>query len=281
MKTKHLLFYLLFLAAVFTACEKEDSSLAPAVKMLVTDPAINGKVNQELIFMAINTNNKSYQQEWKLDEQLVSDSAGYKFTPKKPGVYRIDYMANNDAGSFSYSYSVNVGVPTVPITDKSNAYITSVFDTLAGPNEDNRLQIMTAAQSLAGKKGFVSIGNSAASLVLGFDHTVINETAKADVVVYTKGRINPEVQPQVWVMQDENGNRKPDDTWYLVPTTAIEGSGATLKIDIANALDATGKSVSLGGIDFLKIEVALPATLKASRKNNFGISGIADLSLIK
>lgn len=281
MKIKHLLFYLLVLSVVFTACEKEDPSLAPAVKMLVTDPAINGKVNQELVFMAINTNNKSYQQEWKLDEQLVSDSAGYRFTPKKPGVYRIDYMANNDAGSFNYSYSVNVGVPTVPITDKSNAYITSVFDTLAGPNENNRLQIMIAAQSLAGKKGLVSIGNSAASLVSGFDHTVINETGKADVVVYTKGRTNPEVQPRVWVMQDENGNRKPDDTWYLVPTTTIEGSGATLKIDIANALDATGKSVSLGGIDFLKIEVALPATIKASRKNNFGISGIADLSLIK
>ncbi|MBE9600967.1 hypothetical protein IM797_16755 [Pedobacter sp. MC2016-24] len=273
---------LLFVVIFFSACEKEDASLAPAVKMLVTDPAINGKVNEGIVFMAINMSNNTYQQEWKLDDVLQSDSAAYKFTPLKPGVYKVDYTAVNDGGVFNYSYSVNVGIPTVPVTSTSKAYTDILFSFLpASSTEMGKLESLEAARSLEGKKGFVSMSGSGGYIVLGFDHTVINETDKNDLIIFTKKRKGYAMPEKVWVMQDENGNRKPDDTWYELKNIPAGESDKGLYLDIANAADADGNKVSLGGIDFIKIESGVSAHPGHKITSVIGIQGIADLNLLK
>lgn len=272
---------LLLVVVFFSACEKEDASLAPAVKMLVTDPAINGKVNEGIVFMAINMSNNTYHQEWKLDEVLQSDSGAYKFTPLKPGVYKIDYTAVNDGGVFSYSYSVNVGVPTVPITSKSKAYTDTLYTFSPVVTALSKTESIDAAKSLEGKKGFVAMSGSGGYLVMGFDHTVINETDKNDLIIYTKKRKGYTMPEKVWVMQDENGNRKPDDTWYELKNIASGKSDQGLYLDIANAVDADGNKVSLGGIDFIKIESGVSAHPEQNTNSAIGLLGIADLNLLK
>jgi uncharacterized protein (DUF2141 family) len=282
MRMNRLLTVLLLLVVIFfSACEKEDASLAPAVKMLVTDPAINGKVNEGIVFMAFNMSNNTYHQEWKLDDVLQSDSAAYKFTALKPGVYKIDYTAVNDGGVFSYSYSVNVGIPTVAITSNSKAYTDTVFTFLPVSAEPGKLETINAARSLEGKRGFVSMSGSGGFMVLGFDHTVINETDKNDLIIFTKKRKGYIMPEKVWVMQDENGNRKPDDTWYELKNTAAGMSDQGLYLDIANAVDAEGNKVSLGGIDFIKVESGTSAHPEQNINKSIGILGIADLNLLK
>lgn len=282
MRMNRLLTILLLLVVVFfSACEKEDASLAPAVKMLVTDPAINGKVNEGIAFMAINMSNNTYHQEWKLDEVLQSDSGAYKFTPLKPGVYKIDYTAVNDGGVFSYSYSVNVGVPTVPITSKSKAYTDTLYTFSTVVTELSKSETIDAAKSLEGKKGFVAMSGSGGYLVLGFDHTVINETDKKDLIIYTKKHKGYVLPEKIWVMQDENGNREPDDIWYELRNVALNKSDKDLQLDIANAVDADGKAISLGGIDFIKIESGAATHDVRGINSIIGIFGVADLNLMK
>ena len=60
---------------------------------------------------------------------------------------------------------------------------------------------------------FVSLGAFGGYMVIGFDHSIDN-TGNYDFGIKGnsfKGSSEPGI---VWVMQDENGNGKPDDTWY-------------------------------------------------------------------
>ena len=60
---------------------------------------------------------------------------------------------------------------------------------------------------------FVSLGGFGGYMVVGFDHSIDN-TGSYDFGITGnsfKGSSEPGV---VWVMQDENGNGKPDDSWY-------------------------------------------------------------------
>ena len=60
---------------------------------------------------------------------------------------------------------------------------------------------------------FVSLGGFGGYIIVGFDHSIDN-TGDYDFGIIGnsfKGSSEPGV---VWVMQDENGNGKPDDTWY-------------------------------------------------------------------
>ena len=63
------------------------------------------------------------------------------------------------------------------------------------------------------EKSFVSLGGFGGYIVVGFDHSIDN-TGNYDFGVECnsfKGSSEPGI---VWVMQDKNGNGKPDDTWF-------------------------------------------------------------------
>ena len=53
------------------------------------------------------------------------------------------------------------------------------------------------------------------------------------------------------------------------------------KVDIANAIDKDGKTVSLGGIDFIKIQTGIQANMGFLGELSTEVTGIADLSLVK
>ncbi len=365
MKIKQLLSLALVCAALLSACKKDEAAeKAPEVKMAIEGSALNGKVNEKIAFAAVIASDKNYQQEWTLDGQLKSTTATYDFTPGKSGIYVIEYKATNAVGTASFKYTVNVGIPTVPTTPTSNMYVTNMFEFLPAPgqNTNKSLGVVTAAESLKGKKGMVSLGAWGGYIVLGFDHTVINEPSKDDIIVYNNAMATFAEPAIVWVMQDENGNAKPDDTWYelkgsefgnagyvrnyevtyskpvvggnvswkdnkgqtgtvnissaafqafpgwlttneytlkgsLLPSTGIKpgvfvtsipfGFGYADntvdgdKLDIANAIDKDGKSVSLSGIDFVRIQTGVQANLGILGELSTEVIGVADLSLVK
>ena len=63
------------------------------------------------------------------------------------------------------------------------------------------------------EKQFVSLGGFGGYIVVGFDHSIDNTGSYDFGIVGNsfKGSSEPGI---VWVMQDENGNSKPDDTWF-------------------------------------------------------------------
>jgi hypothetical protein len=364
MKIKHYLLFALLGFTALTACKKDEKEPLPVVKMGIEDALINGKVNEKIAFSAVNVNDKAYNEEWKLDGEVKSNASAFEFTPLKSGIYLIDYTATNSTGVFTYQYKVNVGVPTVPVDPESNMYVTTLFEFVPAPGQNNNKSLgsMDAARTLEGKTGLVSLGAWGGYIVLGFDHTVINEPGKEDFIVYGNPSANFAEPGIVWVMQDENGNGLPDDTWYelkgseygkagyerdyavtytkpavggniswtdnkgnsgtvnlinptfqyfpswitgteytlkgsVLPKTGLSSSGLITsmpfafgyadnlvggdKMDIANAIDKDGKSLSLTGIDFVKIQTGIQANLGILGELSTEVAGVADLSMLK
>ncbi|RKW57221.1 MAG: hypothetical protein D8B57_00125, partial [Prevotella sp.] len=84
----------------------------------------------------------------------------------------------------------------------------------------------TAAQActkeLAGdkQKGLITLGAYGGYITFHFDHPVINAEGAADFVVYGNAFDGSSEPGIVMVMKDENGNGKPDDTWYELSGSA-------------------------------------------------------------
>ncbi len=108
--------------------------------------------------------------------------------------------------------------PVRPTTGTSNAYVTQLFEYLPAPGQfiNTASGDSDGAESILGKKGLISLGAWGGRIVLGFDHTVINQAGKEDLIISGNAGSSIAEPGVVYVMQDKNGNGKPDDTWYEV-----------------------------------------------------------------
>jgi hypothetical protein len=70
-----------------------------------------------------------------------------------------------------------------------------------------------------------SLGSWGGYGIFGFDHSVVN-SGGYDLVIEGNAFSSMAEEPgAVWVMQDENGNGLPDDTWYELAGSYAGGSG--------------------------------------------------------
>ncbi|WP_345951900.1 cell surface protein [Mucilaginibacter sp. PAMB04274] len=122
-----------------------------------------------------------------------------------------------------------------PITTQSSAYVTQLFDYTPGPGQfvNTAFGDADAAKTvLNGKQGLVSLGSYGGNIVLGFDHTVLNQSGKEDIVIYNNASATFAEPGVVWVMQDVNSNGKPDDIWYELSGSAQNSAGYTRNYSI-------------------------------------------------
>jgi hypothetical protein len=221
MKIKNQFFTALVGLTMFSACKKnsEDTLLPPSIKMEIETAAINGRVNEAITLKANNTLGGQISQEWLVNTEVKSNTDVLKFTPAKSGLYIIDYKATNSAGSYTFKYLLSVAAPEIPATTTSIAFVVNFFEyaPAAGQfmNEDGWGN-QESGKAIIGKSVSpgVSLGAFGGYAVYGFDHTVANQPEKDDIIVYGNAITNLSEPGVVWVMQDENGNGKPDDTWY-------------------------------------------------------------------
>jgi hypothetical protein len=106
--------------------------------------------------------------------------------------------------------------PIRPTTARSNAYVTSFFEYNPAPGQflNTSLANDSNARTILGNtQGLLTLGGWGGYVVYGFDHTVI-DTAGPDLLVIGNAFAQFAEPGVVWVMQDLNGNGKPDDTWY-------------------------------------------------------------------
>jgi hypothetical protein len=259
--------------------------------------------------------------------------------------------------------------PVRPTTSSSNAYVSTLFEYKPGPGQFINTDLGNqkgALTTLKNDQGLVSLGAWGGYIVVGFDHTVLDAADKTDFIVYGNAFASFSEPGVVWVMQDTNGNGKPDDTWYeiegsashmdgyvrnysvtytrpacdtcsvpwkdnkgktgvvqtnmfhlqayyptditansytltgtLLPSTNINDDDPSYitsksydygysdnslggdKIDIATAIDASGKRVKLTGIDFIKIQTGILYNMGWLGEQSTEFGGAADLSLLK
>lgn len=117
-----------------------------------------------------------------------------------------------------------------PVTAQSNAYVTQLFDFNPAPGQFINTTIadtIAAKGTLKTDQGLVSLGAWGGYIVVGFDHTVLDVAGTTDFVVYGNAFAQFAEPGVIWVMQDANGNGKPDDTWYEIKGSAYAQTGYT------------------------------------------------------
>lgn len=117
-----------------------------------------------------------------------------------------------------------------PTTSASNAYVTTLFDFNPAPGHLINTDLgdtVAAKGTLKTGQGLVSLGAWGGYIIVGFDHTVIDQDNAMDFIVYGNAFSLFAEPGVIWVMQDTNGNGKPDDTWYEIKGSAFNDAGYT------------------------------------------------------
>jgi hypothetical protein len=112
-----------------------------------------------------------------------------------------------------------------PVTAQSNQYVTQLISYNPAPGQliNTSTGSADAAKSILGAKGLVCLGSFGGSIVLSFDHTVLNQDNKDDLMIYGNAFAGFAEPGVVWAMQDSNNNGLADDTWYEL-TGSAEGT---------------------------------------------------------
>ncbi|WP_268225019.1 hypothetical protein [Sinomicrobium oceani] len=200
---------------------------APEIGFDTDDTDFFLRLGDTLSLTASNDNDFEYEEAWSLNDVVLSQTGQVEFTPERTGEYTLSYRAFNSAGSFEKEFRIRTAIRLRAITEDSNAYVSELFEFLPAPGQfiNKNPGNLESAEGIIGKKGLVSLGGWGGSIVLGFDHTVLNREDEGDIIIYGNAMPNFAEPGVVWVMQDENGNGLPDDTWYQVKGSAHELEG--------------------------------------------------------
>ena len=170
---------------------------------------------------------RHYTFTWQVDgtTRQEGEEPLYRFEAQAQGKYRIDFRATDGETAADTTLTVVVcppeGTYRRPASESSASHATKVFSFLPAPgqyvNENYTATTMEDACEYAmarmrdGK--YVSLGGFGGSLVVGFDHSIAND---GDYNFAVKNTVysNYSEPGIVWVMQDENGDGLPNDTWY-------------------------------------------------------------------
>jgi PKD repeat protein len=163
--------------------------------------------------------------EWKVDGAVQTAATGeyFTFTPTEKRAYRITVAEQSTGAATEVEVTCTEPEGTHRRGGGAKAHATDAFDYCPAPGQFINYQTgSTKAKALQdlqtwcsnGAQGYFMIGAYGGYFIVGFDHSVANEQGKADLQVNGNpfaGWCEPGI---VWVMQDENGNGQPDDTWY-------------------------------------------------------------------
>ena len=161
---------------------------------------------------------------WTLDGTKVKESSEpyYVCSEEAAGTHKLSVTMKNSFRSQSKTLTINVCPPegTYKRTG-GKAPWNKIYVYMPAPgqfiNEGFTAGTMEEACAWAQKrmeaKTFVSLGAWGGYIIAGFDHSVENDGGY-NIAITGNAFHNSSEPGIVWVMQDENGNGLPDDTWY-------------------------------------------------------------------
>lgn len=173
------------------------------------------------------TNAFDAQYTWTIDGTEVQQSSSplYTFTALSEGSYLAEITMKNRYFTYSQPLTINVcpneGTYKRAVTPNSKSDLNRVYEFLAAPgqfiNENytatTMQQACSYAESQMKKESFISLGGFGGYIVFGFDHSIENDGGYNLQITGNSftGSSEPGI---VSVMQDENGDGLPNDTWY-------------------------------------------------------------------
>lgn len=210
-----------FAILMITGCKKEDITHPPEVTFLVNQ-VININIKEAVEIKASRTGGSYFSHVWMIENDTISTTETFKHVFEKAGTYIITYTGKNNAGTVQQNFTVNVAA--LIREGGTSPFVTTMFEYMPAPGQfmNKGYGNMESANSILNVRMSpgVSLGAWGGYIVLGFDHTVPNK-AGADIQVYGNAFTNWSEPGIVYVMQDDNGNGKPDDTWYELKGSAF------------------------------------------------------------
>lgn len=161
---------------------------------------------------------------WTVDGATQPSNAEYfTFTPASKGTYLVSVTEQGTSAKAEVQVTCTDPEGTFfrAIAEGNKATAVKAFDYIPAPGQFINYQIgSTKAKALQDLQNALNgggapyIGAYGGYWIVGFDHSVKNEAGKADLKISGNAFAGSSEPGIVWVMQDENGNGLPDDTWY-------------------------------------------------------------------
>ena len=166
------------------------------------------------------------------------DDPQLRFTPDRTGTFTFTVTAESPYfEAVAQTLTVNVSPANAykrTAGAGSTIYCTKVHDITPAPGQfvgqiststDRNTAIAAAEKILTVPANYVSLGAWGGSVTVGFDHSIENRGGY-DFAVLGNSFDNASEPGIVWVMQDENGNGQPDDTWYELRGSDYDTAGS-------------------------------------------------------
>lgn len=195
-------------------------------------------VGRRLLLKPLQSNNAmNVEYSWTVEEisDVNSSDSQFIFSANESGEYHVNVTATvlNGDNHISYTRTITITVYDEmafyrPKSGASVAECTKVFEYTPAPgqfinelktggfNETHTTQeaAIAYAEDRFSVGNWVSLGGFGGYVIVGFDHSIDN-ISRGDDLAVVGNAFNGSSEPGVvWVMQDENGNGLPDDTWY-------------------------------------------------------------------
>lgn len=162
---------------------------------------------------------------WKIDGVRVqsSEDPQYVFSATEQGTHEATVTMENGHATVSKSLTINVCPPegTFRRPQTGNASCDKVYEYTPAPGQfinegytaDTMEEAVRHAEENLKAGQYVSLGGFGGYIVLGFDHSIEN-SGDYDFAITGNSYQGSSEPGIVWVMQDENGDGLPNDTWY-------------------------------------------------------------------
>ncbi|MBO7285141.1 MAG: PKD domain-containing protein, partial [Alistipes sp.] len=168
------------------------------------------------------------------DESIITEEPHFIFVAESTGEYNITATATAKRGDKDITITHNIvvvayeeGAYRREVSGSSKADWSKVFDYTPAPGQfinelktggfDGTQTTMEAAIAYAEQRmsneNWVSLGGFGGYIVVGFDHSIAN-SGDYDLAILGNSFSGSSEPGIVWVMQDENGDGEPNDTWY-------------------------------------------------------------------
>ena len=170
---------------------------------------------------------KHYTFTWRVGDEtgLEGEEPLYRFNARTQGTYQVGFRISDGESEADTTLTVVVCPPEGTFRRAMGAgssnRVACVYDFTPAPgqyvNENYTAATMEEACAYATARMseglYVSLGGFGGSIIVGFDHSIDND-GDYNFAIKEASYTNYSEPGIIWVMQDEDGNGLPDDTWY-------------------------------------------------------------------
>lgn len=195
----------------------------------------------------------------QVTDSIIGTAKDLRFITLYPGTYEL--TLNVSAGDKKASKKTIVNVINEP--ENYNPYITGIYDFNPAPGmyaNDlyktgyTKADVMRIALGRINETSVgypLDLGGFGGSIIVGFDHTVVNISGQKDLRVYggdLTDKADPPAPGLIYVAYDKNKNGKPDeDEWYEIIGSNHAKSNTIKNFKITYHKPAVGKPVVVNG----------------------------------